>query len=238
MSYGIEIKNSDSHIIIDDKYPNLLVTHSGIVSAGSSYPPPNTNLSNGDMVMVQPRGKTSGTWRSYIRLPTAQEGEDAPAIDWNNDITFPSSGIEVPSSWNYKILKPFGLTKSTTGYGLEIYDETGEEVMFSSEIDNNMEIVAVGNVNPYNQDPVPSEALDSTADLQATYYIPYGEDINDYFVMINKMLWVSWEITVGHGIGTIVDGVEFFARYHYSGTKKIELWSDTAITYIIGKYIS
>lgn len=235
MSYGIEIKNSDNHIIIDDKYPNLLVTHSGIANSGVSYPPPNTVETNGDIVMIQPRGKTSGAWSVFTELPLVTS--DADGIGWNDKkfgYTTPNPLRPTPNSYNYKILKSYGLTKATSGYGLEIYDETGNGVIFSSELDNNMEIVAVGNATA-------GFSADGYAQLVSTYYIPSGEDINDYFVMANTMFNFYYQTvqTIEYiGTVTVTHAVESYAVFHYGSTQKIEFWSHYQSNYIIGKFIS
>lgn len=240
MSYGIEIKNSDNHVIIDDKYPNLLVTHSGIASSGASYPPPNTVETNGDIVMIQPRGKTSGTWSAFIENPLITLEDFAGSIDWSEKkfgTTNPFPLHTTPASYNYKLLKSYGLTKATSGYGLEIYDETGNGVIFSSELDNNMEIVAVGNVTA-STDSIVTDPI-----KLSTYYIPAGDDINDYFVMANTMSFMSYEIYIGPIIGGIdggiqIDNITSYAVFHYDGTQRIEFWSHYQSNYIIGKFIS
>ena len=100
-----------------------------------------------------------------------------------------------------------------------------------------MEIVAVGNVT------APTNTIVTDPIKLSTYYIPAGDDINDYFVMANTMSFMSYEIYIGPVIGGIdggvqVDNIASYALFHYDGTQRIEFWSHYQSNYIIGKFIS
>jgi hypothetical protein len=177
MSYGLEIQNSSGNIIIDDKYANTLVNSSGIASKGSAagFINQNSVFLGGDLLWASP----------YYSGTVAANDFIAVSYTWFN----PGSGNIQLRSWcdgDYSALsdsqcadeikwyRTSGLitpNPSTSGYGLEIYDENGN-VNFTSNTGEFIEVVSSGRAIP--------------GFGTAIFNAPAGENIRDYYVAVNN----------------------------------------------------
>ena len=221
MSYGFEVYNSSGNLIIDDKFAATLVNSNGIANAGSQAGFINERgFLAGDLMWAAPY--YSGTvpandfiavsytvlYPFYANGPYTQfrtwcdgsyssltEQQCASQVKW-----YRTSGIDTPDP-------------STSGYGLEVYDEDGN-VTFTSNTGEFMEVVSSGRAQPGF----------------GTYIFnaPAGETITDYYVAVNNF----FEFQEGN--------VTSYTRAFYDNNNNRILITTNVLNfrYLIGKLIT
>lgn len=215
MSYGLEIRNSDNNVIIDTVYPNTEIVSSGTFSSSVSYPSVSGFDANTDLLFVSPNDTNPQFGYLNVRtyIPPNVSGRTFSVND----------GVQVhPTSLSYKSIRPTFSTPSNSEYGLEIFDENGN-LTFTSLNENVFQIVAGGNFV--------CTASDITPVVDASFDIPTGDNITDYFVLVNHIHYLDLDF---------LGNVQFIAQYRYDTNKINFLCNITGLTipYLIGKLVS
>ena len=185
MAYGFEIKNKDGRVIIDENYSNFFVGNASeqytSVAAGAAYPP--SGYLPGSLVLARTPIGTDG----YVSR--------APKL-----FSAPYTYTKFEFACDYYVVNPFDtVTPATSGYGMEIYDGSGN-IRFSATSNNKVfEIVAIGEIPSSDTTTTRLYYPSSTASLG---------NLSNYFVVINTTL--SWAF---FGIRTHVD-----YYYEWTGT--------------------
>lgn len=165
MAYGIEIRNSSSKVIIDSTWPNPQVVESSTyntVNRGVTYP--STGINTTDVVVARPiRTTQSLLWVGYA----GRSIFGTLSQTWGNA----NGNQPYAASYAYYRLRE-GQSTSTSGYGIVVYESDGTTPIFNSNgVGIHYEIAAL-----YR------ESLSSN---MSWFNIPSGDDINDYFCVIN-----------------------------------------------------
>lgn len=167
MAYGIEIKNSSGKVLINTTWPNPQVVESttySTASEGSTYP--STGINTSDIVVARPVVTTeTEAWVGYAGRSIFNTLSQV----WGN--ANGGSNNKYASNYAYYRLRE-GQSTSTSGYGIIVYEADGTTPIFNSNgVSIHFEIAAVFRRN-----------LSST---MSWFNIPSGDDINDYFCVIN-----------------------------------------------------
>ena len=149
MSYGIEIKNSNGNVLIDEKYPNyyLDTASPNTASPGATYPPSGTV--SGDLIFARPPSNQS---------KAVNIAKGSPSV-WDNDSTPDSFQIYPgsPTSYSYYRAKKYSdLTIPSTGYGMQIYGATNELHYTVGQSEKEIQLVAVGQWSRFYKITFPS----------------------------------------------------------------------------------
>lgn len=168
MAFGIEIINNNDRIIIDNNYANfgLLSTTVSTATANSSYPGLAGNVVS-DLVVARAAVSANGLVSRGVPNRWAE------------------TNAGFPSSVSYYIIRRNDtlVSPQSSGYGLEVYANTGN-VVFSANISKNFEIVAVGNFNGVAANAV-NLAFPSTTGWYSDfdkYYCVVNPTYSQYFI--------------------------------------------------------
>jgi hypothetical protein len=131
MSYGIEILNNSDRIVIDLNYANFGFFSNNLSTAtpGATYP----GLAN-----------TVASDLIIARANTSSNGVVAKTVA----NTWVTTQGEAPTTLSYYVIRRFDSLNPATasGYGFAVYN-TSSNVIFTSNIAKNFEIVAIGTLN-------------------------------------------------------------------------------------------
>jgi len=198
MSYGIEIRNSDGNIIIEDGFKNFQVVAFGTTSAGSVIPYGN-NFLTGGLIFGKPSGvnqndfygwhiagnSTTGNFvgvgRGSVNLvdpvqerPNPFSGNTTTYDYTTTPITLPNVGKMAPSvDWVY--VEPSATSPNPSDYGLEVYAADGT-VSYTSTVESEFDltsVVTITNFDPpyYGQDDFHATGFFSASDSAFNYYM-------------------------------------------------------------------
>jgi len=177
MTYGIEIINNDNRILIDDQFP-----FPGYVSTTPSTGPSTTTIFGGGTYT----GNASQQSGDLViaRAPTGTDGYvgKGTSAQWpNSAVNAADEPLAFPYSY-YLIRNLSGLiSKSTSGYGMEVYGSNGNDVYFTSNISKGLVVVESGFLDSG------SSGVYSIAWPSATGTVP---DLHKHFCLINETrLW-------------------------------------------------
>lgn len=159
--YGIEIRNEDGNIIVDDVYKNFQVMSYGIANAGDSIPFTTNNYLDGGLLFGRPinvnqndadgwhiAGNSGGTSvYGGINTEVILSNPVIFTVDRSTTpITFPSVGKITPQvEWVF--VKPSVTSANSADYGLEVYAPDGT-VSFATGVETTFDIVSTVTVNP------------------------------------------------------------------------------------------
>lgn len=166
MAFGIEIINNNDRIIIDNTYSNFgyFSINSSTASRDSTYPGIANTVSS-DFIIARAANSANG----HLAKGIGGGGTDT----WG-----PVSAQQGVSSVVFYVLRNNTrfINPGTSGYGVEVYANTGN-VVFTSNITKNFELVALGNFNSKSAN-VTNIAFPSST----TWY----SDFTKYFVIMNN----------------------------------------------------
>jgi len=231
MSYGIEIRNGDDNIIIDDQYYNFRERLTGTALPGSNYPPSGVTGSGSfipltsDTIMARPIRSTGSPENQLDVLFTELNNAVFTGYEWGGDdpAGYGDLFLEPVNGYKYYVFNDSDVG-ALPDYGLAIYDEDGK-LTFRSDIQSTLEVVAIIDLNINTG----GSGLNT-----GTYNIPVGEDINDHYVFTNNLNYIN----IGDFLGTGFDNFGANrARYDYINNK-IDFICSTTETVFIGKYIT
>ena len=160
MSYGIEIQNTDSRIVIDTNYANFgfFSTNTSTATQGATYP----GLAgvNTSIDLIAARANT--TANGYV------------SRTYN---TWASTGLGAVATNIYYVIRRFTTLNPTTatGYGFAVYDASSN-VLFTSNITKNFEIVATGIFNG---------SVSNTTNLAFPSNTTWYSDFTKYYAIVN-----------------------------------------------------
>lgn len=195
-TYGIEIRNEDGNIIVDDVYKNFQVMSYGIADAGDAIPFSTDDYEDGALLFGRPinvnKNDSSG-WHiagssgtatqffgvsAYVNLsdPVIDMGFN-PVLDYSTyAITAPNVGKITPKV-EWVLIKPSVTSPSASDYGLEVYAPDGT-VSFATGVETTFDIVGTVQVNtsstPYNNHNV------------ATFGA--SDDIFNYWICLSNLM--------------------------------------------------
>jgi hypothetical protein len=215
MSYGLEIRNSDGNIIIDTVYPNTEIVSSGTFSSSVSYPGVSGFDEATDLLFVAPND--TNPQYGYVNVQTY-----IPPNVSSRTFSLTDGVTAYPTSLSFKSLRPSVSTPSNSEYGLEVFDENGN-LTFTSLTESVFQIVAGGNFV--------CTATNLTPVVDASFDIPTGDNITDYFVLVNHIHYLDLDF---------LGNIQFIAQYRYDTNKINFLCNITGlrIPYLIGKLVS
>jgi hypothetical protein len=163
MAYGIEIQNADGRIVIDTSYANFgfLSESTSTASAGATFP----GLAGANVVID-------------LVAARANTGANGIVSRDDNKATWVDIGkAGVPTNVYYVIRRFTTLNPATaTGYGFAVYNSTSN-VIFTSNIAKNFEVVAVGIFNGSKAGPATNISFPSAT----TWY----SDFTKYYAVVN-----------------------------------------------------
>lgn len=167
MAYGIEIKNSSGKVIVNTTWPNpqpVETSTYSTVARNATYP--GTGINTADAIAARPiRTTQSELWVGYA----GRSIFNTLSKVWGNGNG--GTNNKYAASYAYYRLREGQIT-STSGYGIIVYESDGTTPIFNSNgVDIHYEIAAVFRRN-------------LSANM-AWFNIPSGDDINDYFCIIN-----------------------------------------------------
>lgn len=188
MAYGIEIRNVNNRIIIDQNYPMTVPVESfgapstvpgtgtdpfnPVLTVFPGYSGYNGNVQDEDIIVAQPnRNPASPTEAQYVG-------------GMNGLWTFNSPAMSRYGVKYYRLRKI--TTASTSGYGMVIYDENENPTFDYNSLDTLFDVVAL---------PAAGSAI-------AWYDIPSGENIDDHYVVLGRETSTSVEIPFGSSLIT------------------------------------
>ena len=194
-NYGIEIINSSNRIQVDQNYSNIYPIGNPVtVNLGTSYPPSGT--SGADLICVNvPASATGGEYIARAFDSTNLEfGYDTPS-----EVVY-----DAPNSMKYIIGRPFNgnVTPSTSGYGLQVFDTSGNVQFDTGGSDKLLRVLYVGNVSNNSVITVPS----TTGTM----------DLSNIYVLLNSSTHLRILLDLGPFLGTQTD--EFFSGYRFEYT--------------------
>ena len=164
--YGIEIRNEDGNIIVDDVYKNFQVMAYGIADAGDAISFSTGDYEDGSLLFGRPinvNQNDSSGWHiagssgsatvfggvsAYVNLsdPVINMGY-TPHPDYSTTpITSPSVGKITPKV-EWVLIKPNVTSPNAGDYGLEVYAPDGT-VSFATGVETTFDIVSTVTVNP------------------------------------------------------------------------------------------
>jgi hypothetical protein len=136
MSYGIEIQNADGRIVIDSSYVNLGLISNTVSTAtkGSAYPGLGGTTAS-DLIFARAETNSNGIVGKYL-------------TEWAQNMNVGIPNLVIANTFIYYAVRSNSslLSPGSTGYGFEVYNESGN-VAFSSNITKNFEIVVAGVFN-------------------------------------------------------------------------------------------
>jgi hypothetical protein len=164
MSYGIEILNNNDRIVIDLNYANFGLFSNSLSTAtpGSTYPGL-ANTTSSDLILA--------------RANNTANGRVARGVVAN---TWCGTTDEAASAIRYYVLRRFDQLNPSTaaGYGVAVYN-TSSNVIFTSNIAKNFEIVAAGTHNS-----AASNTLNIAFPSSTTWY----SDFDKYYCAVNASI--------------------------------------------------
>jgi len=253
MSYGIEIRNSDGNLIIEEGFKNFQVVAFGTTNAGSVIPYAN-NFSTGGLVFGRPSGvnqndafgwhiggnSTSGSFVGFnsgsVSLvdpvqnrPNSFSGNSTTYDYTITPITRPYVGKMAPSvDWVY--VEPSATSPNGADYGLEVYAADGT-VSYSSVVESEFDLAAVTTVT--NFDP----PLYGDDDYHATGFFSASDSAFNYYMCLSNLL--SFPITTIPGFYGWINsgrwtsgGITF-----YQPAWNIANFTNVGQQVLLGKYI-
>lgn len=182
MSYGFEVYNADGNIIIDQNYgttlpveplgfPSTVPANSVQFTVFPGYSTYSGNVLNSDIVIAQPN-----------RNPA--DPNEAVYVGGMNGLWGFNSPVMAPYGTKYYRLRKIS-SVSQEEYGLVVYEEDGVTPTFdSNQLSSIFNVVA----KPF-----------STDGTLAWYDIPSGENIDDYFVILQKETSTAFTVDFGAG---------------------------------------
>lgn len=219
MSYGLEIRNSSDHIIIDDTYVTTLVNSNGVADQGTAGGFINSNsiFLEGDLLWAAPYYSGAVPANDFIAVSYTWFNPGAGNIQlrsWCDGSYSALSASQCASK--VKWYRTSGLTTpnpSNSGYGLEIYDENGN-VTFTSNTGDFVEVVSSGRAIP--------------GFGTAIFNAPAGESITDYYVAVNNFFEFN------------DSGVTSYTRAFYDNTNNRILVTTNVLEfrYLIGRVLT
>jgi len=175
MSYGIEIINNDDRILIDDQFP-----FPGYVSTTPSTGPSSTTIFGGGTYTGN--GSQQSGDLVIARAPTGTDGY----VGKGTSALWPNSGVSpLAFPYSYYLIRNLSglVSKSTSGYGMEVYGSNGNDVYFTSNISKGLSVVEAGVLNSQ------SSGIYSVAWPSSTGTV---SDLHKHFCLINETkLWGS-----------------------------------------------
>ena len=177
MGYGIEVKNSSGRTVFntDEEYPNYYVPAA----------PTSTNGYNVDPSFSFGQNK--------ILLGRPQDGETGAIFLTDTNDRFGGSGTYEQSFLAANGVKYVyaetqdGITSATSGYGIEVFKANGKDLLFSSNIGRNIEIVSFG----------------SLSGNTSITYTNSSYTFNDLYVSVNSFAGFNYTFTLapqGQGV--------------------------------------
>lgn len=254
MSYGIEVRNSDGNIIIDDKYKNFQVVAYGTVQPNQTIPYSSAAVQNGGLVFGKPsnvnQNDTAGfhiactpnifggaTTVATIVDPVQERPNpfsgNTQTYDYRNTpITNPNVGKMAPAvDWVY--VQPSVTGSSSPDYGLEVYAADGT-VSYTSSIDDSFDIVSTTEISQLGPSSQYDEDYHAVGSVQLN--LSTGETPFDYYVLLGNFL--SLPITSIPGWWGWVNTAKWTASSLtvYQPTWNISNFTSVAQQFVVGKY--
>jgi hypothetical protein len=191
MSYGIEILNNNDRIIIDLNYANFGFFSNNLSTAtpGSSYPGL-ANTKSSDLIIARSNTNSNGMVSRSISPSTWATTLEGAA-----------------SETRYYVIRRFDeLNPSTaSGYGFAVYN-TSSNVIFTSNIAKNFEIVVAGTHNSFV-----ANTLTIAFPSNTTYY----SDFSKYYGAINNT--ICYYLVVGF-FPTVINQYRVGYRYIWANS--------------------
>lgn len=194
--YGIEIRNEDGNIIVDDVYKNFQVMAYGIADAGDAISFSTDDYEDGALLFGRPinvNQNDSYGWHiagssgsatlfggvsAYVNLsdPVINMGYN-PHPDYSTQpIASPSVGKITPQV-EWVLIKPNVTSPNAEDYGLEVYAPDGT-VSFATGVETIFDIVSTVTINP-----------DSTAyQYHQTATFASSDNIFNYWICLSNLM--------------------------------------------------
>jgi len=253
MSYGIEIRNSDGNIIIEDAFKNFQVVAFGTTNAGSVIPYSN-NFNTGGLVFGKPSGVNQndvygwhiagnsvggvfvGLSSGAVSLvdpvqerPNPFSGNTTTYDYTTTPITRPYVGKMAPSvDWVY--VEPSATSPNPSDYGLEVYAADGT-VSYSSTVESEFDLTSVVTIT--NFDP----PLYGDDDFHATGFFSASDSAFNYYMCLSSLS--SFPITTMPGFWGWVNSGRWTAGgiTFYQPTWNIANFTSVGQQILVGKYV-
>lgn len=179
MSYGIEILNNNDRIVIDTNYANFgfLSTTLSTATPGSSYPGLAGTVAS-DLIVARANNSANGLVSRSISPNT-----------WASTLEGAASATRYYAIRRFDSLNP----STASGYGFAVYTTTSN-VIFTSNITKNFEIVAVGTLNSF---------ASNTTKLYFPSNTGWYSNFDKYYVVVNNTL--TYYILIPSGVGFLVN---------------------------------
>tara|TARA_B100000085_G_C18529429_1_gene507378 strand:+ start:432 stop:1211 length:780 start_codon:yes stop_codon:yes gene_type:complete len=259
MTYGIEIKNSDNKVIITEQKANFFLRGSGTSSigntAGTGYKPANADASlyipnsgvqgNGnvlgsDFLFGAPSGSYSSTATVHLE-GTLRWGAIVQRLQrrWGR-FTSQQGSTPTTAPNGYKWFQmapanangfPIDAASSSSDYGIEIFDASGDVLFTSLECNSMPTFEAVVTTSGGSSNVISGGETWYNA-YTYTYTAPSGANIYDYYCLFN-MFYLSRTYASGGNIGSF--GLK--AEYKQSN-RTIKLISSYPRRVIIARLLS
>lgn len=195
MAFGIEIINNNDRIIIDNNYSNFgyFSLNSSTAARDSAYPGVANTVAS-DFIVARPNTSANGI--------LGRSSQFGLAPKWGP----PSVQGGVPSAIFYVLRNNTRfIPAQLSGYGVEVYANTGN-VVFTSNVTKNFEVVAVGNFNSKTAN-VTNIAFPSST----TWY----SNFTDYYVVINNTISYYLAPVPPQDNFPGIPGIDFVVGYTY-----------------------
>lgn len=215
MSYGIEIKNKNNRILIDENYSNFAIRNSSDTVLSYSDPPgedfyllypgnvsPMNEAVSSDLIIA----KTGTNDNGYLAIDNIF---GSPIYYTPAQIYLPDGGIlQRPDTLSVNILRNMGdvYTPRSSEFGFEVFKSDGN-LAFTNVISENFTILESGTFNS-----AVSEVTSITFPSPTTTY----SDFSDIYVVMNSTSVL--EFTVPNFTGGVSSYYNIFEGYEYEWT--------------------
>lgn len=171
MPYGFQVLNDEGRVIIDSNvgtandYTTATETLAYTDAAFGAVP---TGYQLGDNILARPMDSTTVRYNWVSLNWSGKFYGAAPTIGSTiTELEAPVDGLVIALMRSQEGLAP----SAGLGYGLEVFDSTGTNLIFTNDIPNMAEIMAMGQLTP-NASPI-------------TYTIPDGYDPKRFFAVLD-----------------------------------------------------
>ena len=211
MSYGIEIRNEDDKVIINEERPNFSVRGSGTHNFGSNTYTVDTNgtipnsgiggygqIVNSDFIFAKPYNSSGFSSTATVHcenslLINAKTGRMQRKLG-RNEASYGTTPATKPPQFKTVQLAAnntngFTVNPTTSAdYGLEILDASGDVVFTTNGLTEYFVIDAILSWGSQGTKTSASESWPSA--YEATFTAPSGADIYDYYVLFNNFRFI------------------------------------------------
>ena len=186
MAFGIEVKNSSGRTVFNtsQEYPNYY-SPDAITNANGYNVDPGFSLGSGNILLARPQNGQSGAIFLTDKKAANTTADRFGGYDTYEQNFLAANGVR------YFYIKPQDFSGtgaiSSGGYGIEVYKSNGTDLLFSSNIGANVEIISFG----------------SLSGNTSVTYTNTAYTFNDLYVSVNSFAGLDYNFQLApQGTGT------------------------------------